>query len=570
MSPRVQKLRNHANQLLALIDQGFPFSLGSEERKAILTEAGRILHKLDSIEHDVLSIGLLGGTGVGKSTLMNALAGTKIASASHRRPHTDHVLIYRHKEGNPLPFLRQSDVPYREIAHGIDSIRQIMLCDLPDFDSIAAEHSQRVIRFLEHLDLLVWVTSLEKYGDARFYAFLGEVPKAKQNFVFVLNKVDLLFQENDHPDGYELLDRTLSQFQKHLRQNGMDAPLLYAIAAEQAMEPRRTAQWNQFPLFRHHVFQQREMKEIGTIRSANLDVELKGIFSVLEREAIHLRTLEQFLDAALQDLETRKSTWVRDAGEAVSGWLGEEWRAIVLQQRAPSPLVGPGQAIDVLIREFRRMGKGGTPSSSNPPSLAPPQTVLSVFRSQLDEASDRIKRQMLIRGLPRPLLERTESILNIPGRVDGFQSMVAKIMVVRGQPPSVPSFWGFRIVQHLMYACLFVLFLVALGGREAWEGIFVHPDWTSALRLVASWINTLFSTQGLAALVSYMLLNLYMGFRFYRRHRRMLERVAEKAVKHSREAMMEIWERHIQSLAEDLKDFRSDIETKRSFLDGAR
>jgi hypothetical protein len=497
---------------------------------------------------------------------MNALAGAKIASASHRRPHTDHVLIYRHEDGSPLPFLQQSDVPHREITHGIDSIERILLCDLPDFDSIALEHSQRVIRFLEHLDLLVWVSSLEKYGDARFYEFLGAAPKAKENFVFVLNKVDLLFQD-DHQDNYKLLDQAVSRFQSHLRQNGMEKPLLYALSAEQAQDPEHAAPWNQFPSFRQHVFQQREFKEVRTIRAANLDVELKGIFSVLEREAVHLRTLEQFLGTALHDLEARKSTWIRDAGESVSGWLGKEWKTVLLKRRATAALVGPGQAIDLLVREFPRMGREEQ-TSSDSPSTAPPEGVLSVFRGQLEEASDRIKRQMLIHSLPTPLLERMESILNVPGRVASLESVLAKSMAVHGQAPSVPSFWWFRIVQHLTYALLFVLFLVAIGGRDAWEGVFAIPDWRSVLRLLASCINTLFSTQGLAALGSYLLLNLYIGLRFYRRYRRMLERVAEKAVMHSRGTLLELWGRHIQGLAEDLKGFGDDIRAKISLLDG--
>lgn len=570
MSPSVQELRNHANQILSLLDQGFPFSMGPEERKAILTEAGRVLHKLDSIERNFLSIGLLGGTGVGKSTLMNALAGAKIASASHRRPHTDDVLIYRHEEVDPLPFLQQSSVPFREITHGRDSIRRILLCDLPDFDSIAAEHSERVVRFLEHLDLLVWITSLEKYGDGRFYEFLRAVPKAKPNFVFVLNKIDLLFQENDHQNGYHLLERTLLQFQNHLRQNGMDTPLLYALAADQAMDPARTAQWNQFPLFRQHLFQQREIKEIRTIRSANLDVELKGIFSLLEREAVHLRTLTKFLDLALQDLETRKSAWVREAGEAIAAWIRKEWTAILMRRRGSPALVGPGQAIDLLVREFRRMGKEEKPTTSDFPSPALPETVLSMFRAQMEETDERIKRQMLVHSLPEPLLERMESILNVSGRVSGFENTMTKTVAVHGQVVSAPRLWRFRIVQHLTYALLFILFLVAIGGREAWEGIITNPDWRSGLRLLASWINTLFSTQGLAALGSYVLLNLYLGFRFYRRQRRILERVAEKPMKHTREALLEIWEAHIQSLVGDLKEFRSDIRDKISLVDGSK
>ena len=88
------------------------------------------------------------------------------------------------------------------------------------------------------------------------------------------------------------------------------------------------------------------------------------------------------------------------------------------------------------------------------------------------------------------------------------------------------------------------------------------------LRLLVSWINTLFSGQGLAALGSYMLLNFYVGFRFYRRHRRKVERVAANAVKHRIKGLLETWENHIRSLDDDLNGFRSDIRSKTAFMDG--
>ncbi|PKN67524.1 MAG: hypothetical protein CVU57_02130 [Deltaproteobacteria bacterium HGW-Deltaproteobacteria-15] len=562
-----QQLRTDANQILALMDQGFPFSLGEEERKAVITEAGRVLHKLDSLERNVLGIGLLGGTGVGKSTLMNALAGSKIASASRRRPHTDHVLIYRHREAPPLPFLNRSEVPFIEVTHSIDSIERILLCDLPDFDSIASEHRERVIRFLEHLDLLIWVTSLEKYGDARFYEFLGSVPKSKQNFVFVLNKLDLLFQENDIQKGYDLLARTMDRFQNHLRENGMEEPLLYGLAAEQAVAVGQPAHWNQFPLFRQYVFQQRDIKEIRSIRTANLDVELKSIFSLLERETIHLRTLEQFIETSLQELETRKSEWILEAEKGLSGWLSREWSSILLHRRGSSALVGPGQAIDLLTGEFRRMGKSEK-FSLETTARTPLQSILSLFKAQVEEVKDSILRRMLMHSLPGPLLERMETILNVSARVEAFEKGLARSLAVQGQTLPSPSFRWFRIVQHSTYAALFLVFLVAIGGRESWEGIIASPDWRTALRLLVSWINTLFSGQGLAALGSYMLLNFYVGFRFYRRHRRKVESVAVNAVKHGIKGLLETWENHIQSLADDLNGFRTDIRSKTAFMDG--
>ena len=60
-----------------------------------------------------------------------------------------------------------------------EAVRHLLLCDLPDFDSLLTGHREQVVQFLEHLDILVWTTTPEKYADERFYAFLREVPKAR-------------------------------------------------------------------------------------------------------------------------------------------------------------------------------------------------------------------------------------------------------------------------------------------------------------------------------------------------------------------------------------------------------
>lgn len=566
MNHMLEQLRSDATRILALLDQGFPFSLGADEKSFIFKETGRVLHKLDAIEQSILSIGLLGGTGVGKSTLMNALAGSNIASASHRRPHTDQVLIYRHQEASRLPFLDRSNVPWKEITHSVDSISRILLCDLPDFDSTAAENREHVLGFMEHLDVLVWVTSLEKYGDGRFYEFVKAAPKAKQNFVFVLNKLDLLFQENE-VDGYDRLARTTSHFRSHLMENGIDEPLLFSLAAQPVLEPGSPAPWNQFPMFRNHIFQQRDIKEITGIRSANLDVELRGVFSILERESVHLRTAEQFIGESIRQMEEMKSQWMDKAKEAISLWLGKEWRALMLGRKESSALLGPGRAIDLIVREFRLIWKVEEGSSSQSPTPNPPESVLSLFRTQMEEVRDRITRQVLVHSLPHPWIERAESVIDIPHRIPALERALMETLAFQVQEPSFPRFRGFRVSQYMAYAALFILFLVAVGGRESWEAIIAHPDLGTALRLAVSWINTLFSTQGLAALGSYILINLYLGFRFFRRHRKLVEKATRKTVERGRGALLLIWEGQIKSLIEDLERFRDDIRAKLSFLE---
>ena len=125
------------------------------------------------------------------------------------------------------------------------------------------DHRQYVIRFLERLDVLIWVTSPEKYADGRFYEFLQMVPKAEQNFYFVLNKADLFFQSKSLENGYEQLASVTSRFQEHIKANGIHGPLIFAISAQGALDSDQLPPWNQLAAFRHEIFQQRNIKQVA-------------------------------------------------------------------------------------------------------------------------------------------------------------------------------------------------------------------------------------------------------------------------------------------------------------------
>jgi len=216
--------------------------------------------KLGSAENRFLTIGLLGGNRVGKSILINCLAGSEIASLSNRRSSLDHLQIYRYFETDPLPVvLPLAEELWREITQRCH-IRQVLFCEFPGFDNLMGEHCEHILQFLKHLDVLIWVTSLERYADARFYEFLRLVHNEIQNVFFVLNKVDLLFQGQNLEKGYEQIASVTKHFQGYIRENYISEPLLYVISALQALNVDELASWNQFPMFRQKIMQQMNLE----------------------------------------------------------------------------------------------------------------------------------------------------------------------------------------------------------------------------------------------------------------------------------------------------------------------
>jgi GTP-binding protein EngB required for normal cell division len=139
-------------------------------------------------------LALVGGTGVGKSTLLNAIAGQNVSAASARRPTTSDTVAWvpssRARElAGLLNWLGVSEV--RE--HADDALGDVAVLDLPDFDSIVPEHRDRVDALLPRVDAVAWIVDPEKYMDQVIHGgYLREFAPSIRRQIVVLNRSDLL------------------------------------------------------------------------------------------------------------------------------------------------------------------------------------------------------------------------------------------------------------------------------------------------------------------------------------------------------------------------------------------
>lgn len=152
-------------------------------------------------------VALAGATGSGKSSLFNALSGTRLAEQGPRRPTTTTTLAVSFAATNN-DLLTLLGITYRREAEPpLPGMTDLVLLDLPDHDSRVRAHRDEVDQLVGVVDQFVWVLDPQKYADAAVHQrYLRPLAKHQDVICVVLNQAD------------RLGGRQLSECLSHLRQ----------------------------------------------------------------------------------------------------------------------------------------------------------------------------------------------------------------------------------------------------------------------------------------------------------------------------------------------------------------
>jgi hypothetical protein len=174
---------------------GFPETL-VQDAEELVERAGERLRL--SAGHTVVA--LAGGTGSGKSSIFNYLAGAEFSAVGVTRPVTRdaHACVWGASGSGPL--LDWLGVPRRfryarasMLDVGESSLNGLVLLDLPDHDSVVGGASHQVDRLIGMADLMVWVLDPQKYADAAVHRrYLVPLAGHSEVIGVLLNQADLL------------------------------------------------------------------------------------------------------------------------------------------------------------------------------------------------------------------------------------------------------------------------------------------------------------------------------------------------------------------------------------------
>ncbi len=167
-----------------------------DDADAVLKRAGERLRL--SSNHTVVA--LAGGTGSGKSTLFNALAGAAFSPPGVTRPTTRHVHACVWGMQGVAPLLDWLNVQRRHryarasvLDSGESDLDGLVLLDLPDHDSVVTASMAAVDRLSKLADMVIWVLDPQKYADAAVHnRYLIPLAGHASVFTVVLNQIDVL------------------------------------------------------------------------------------------------------------------------------------------------------------------------------------------------------------------------------------------------------------------------------------------------------------------------------------------------------------------------------------------
>ena len=170
-----------------------------------------------------LVVALVGGTGSGKSSLLNALAGDEITSVSALRPHTSVPFAWVPETAEPA---------LHELLDGLGITKRmgqrsfpgLALLDMTDVDSVEMVHRATVEALLPAVDGIVWVLDPSKYADPVLHDdFIRPLADSAGQFVFVLNQIDRIPAADLAPVVDDLV--------RLLGEDGISDPVVFPTAA---------------------------------------------------------------------------------------------------------------------------------------------------------------------------------------------------------------------------------------------------------------------------------------------------------------------------------------------------
>jgi 50S ribosome-binding GTPase len=182
-------------------------------------------------------LALAGGTGAGKSSLLNALADQEVSRPGPTRPVTAEPVAWVPADAAAElgPLLRWVGVD-KVVGHHDPRFSDLCLLDLPDYDSVERHHRATVDQLLPRVDAVCWVLDPEKYNDRVLHEdYLRPLAHHADRAVFVVNRRDVI-------GGHEQVAALTADLRRVLAADGMPGRPVFVVSADPPDEAAGTGE----------------------------------------------------------------------------------------------------------------------------------------------------------------------------------------------------------------------------------------------------------------------------------------------------------------------------------------
>lgn len=155
--------------------------------RLVQTIRSYVVPRLGAPEAPLLVV-VAGPTGSGKSTVVNSLAGHQVSKPGPLRPTTRVPVVWCGRRWVDR-FASIGTIAAEVVPEDHPLLDDLAVVDTPDIDSYVTEHRRATVEILAHADVVVFVTSAQRYADAVPWDVLAQVDRRGAVLVHVLNRL---------------------------------------------------------------------------------------------------------------------------------------------------------------------------------------------------------------------------------------------------------------------------------------------------------------------------------------------------------------------------------------------